>query len=113
VHEMSLAERVLQIIDDAACVQGFTRVRKVWLEIGQLACVEQDSMRFCFDEVVRDCVADGAHLEIIDTAGRGRCVKCAFEMPIVVLHEACPNCGSHEILVTAGDAMRVMELEVE
>lgn len=113
MHEMSLAESVLQIIEDAARDQGFTRVKSVWLEIGQLACVEQESLRFSFDVVTRDSIADQARLEIAETAGQGRCAKCALEMPIAALYEACPSCGSYEIQVTGGDGMRVIELEVE
>ena len=113
MHEMSLAESVLQIIEDAARKQGFTRVRTVWLEIGQLACVEQESLRFAFDAVVRGSIAEQARLEIIEMAGQGRCKKCAQGFPLAALYEACPECGSHEVSVIGGDTMRVKELEVE
>jgi len=113
MHEMSLAESALQIIDDAARAQGFKRVKKVWLEIGQLSCVEKQAMRFCFDTVVKDSIADGAQLEIIETAGQGRCNTCGHETQIATLYEACPQCGSYGMQVIAGDAMRVKELEVE
>lgn len=113
MHEMSLAESALQIIEDTAINQGFTRVRTVWLEIGKLSCVEKDAMSFCFDVVMKDTVADGARLEIVETAGRGRCARCGHETQIDTLYEACPQCGSYGMQVTAGDAMRVKELEVE
>ena len=113
MHEMSLAESVLHIIEDAAHEQGFTRVRTVWLEIGQLACVEQESLRFGFDVVTRGSIAEQARLEIIETAGQGRCEKCAQNFPLATLYEACPECGSYDVKVTGGNAMRVKELEVE
>ncbi len=113
MHEMSLAESVLQIIEDTARKQGYTRVKTVWLEIGQLACVEQESLRFCIDVVMRDSIAHQARLEITEIAGQGRCVQCSVEMPIAALYEACPKCGSYEIHVICGDEMRVKELEVE
>ena len=37
---MSLAEGVIQLLDDSAKVNNFTCVKTVWLEIGQLAGVE-------------------------------------------------------------------------
>jgi len=113
VHEMSLAESMLQIIEDAARKQGFTRVKTVWLEIGQLACVEQESLRFGFDVVTRGSIAEQARLEIIETAGQGRCEKCEQNFPLAALYEACPECGSYDVKVTSGDGMRVKELEVE
>ena len=113
MHEMSLAENVLQIIEDAARQQGFRRVRTVWLEIGRLACVEPESLRFSFDEVTRDSIAARARLEIIELAGQGRCAECDSDVLLSALYVACPNCGGYAITVTGGDEMRVKELEVE
>ena len=62
MHEMSLAESVLQVIEDAARQQGFTRVRTVWLEVGQLACVERESLCFSFEQVTKASIADNARL---------------------------------------------------
>ena len=113
MHEMTLAESVLQIIEDTALEQGFTRVRAVRLEIGQLACVEPESLRFAFDVVTRGSIAEQARLEIVETAGQGQGGKCAQNFPLAALYEACPECGSYDVKVTGGDGMRVKELEVE
>ena len=113
MHEMSIAESVLQIVEDTARSGGYTRVKAVWLEIGQLANVEKESLRFCFDAVTRDSIAQDARLEIIETAGQGWCMQCACNVPITALHEPCPTCGSYQIQVTSGEEMRVKELEIE
>lgn len=76
MHEMSLAEGVLAIIEDHARTNAFTRVKTVWLEIGQLSGVETEAMRFCFDAVTRGSVAEGAALEIIATPGSSWCMPC-------------------------------------
>ncbi len=113
MHEMSLAEGVLQIIEDAAQGQDFRRVKTVWLEIGQLAAVEVEAMRFCFDAVARDSVAQGARLEVIEIPGRAWCSRCAEAVKVESLFDLCPKCGSHRIQVTNGQEMRVKELDVE
>ena len=113
MHEMSLAEGVLQIIEESARTQNFTKVRKVWLEIGQLAGVEAEAMRFCFDMVVRDSIAHEASLEIIEMPGQARCLHCAEVVPVQTLLDACPKCGSYQVQITGGNEMRVKELDVE
>jgi hydrogenase nickel incorporation protein HypA/HybF len=112
MHEMSLAEGVLQLIEDAARKEGFSRVTTVWLEIGQLAGVEVEAMKFCFDVVVRDSIADGARLEIVATPGSGWCMLCSASVPLEEVFGACPQCGRHQVQVTGGTEMRVRELEV-
>lgn len=112
MHEMSLAESALQIIVQAGHEQGFTRVKTVWLEIGHLACVEPDAMRFCFESVVAGTLAEGAKLEIIESPGQGFCEQCHKELLLDALYDACPHCGGYRVRVTGGDVMRVHELEV-
>ncbi len=112
MHEMSLAEGVLQLIEDAAQKQTFAKVTRVWLEIGQLAGVEVEAMRFCFDAVTRGSLAEGAQLEIIATPGAGWCLRCSTSVGLSELYGACPRCGEPQVRVTGGTEMRVKELEV-
>jgi len=113
MHEMSLAEGIMQLVENAARTDGFTGVKTVWLEIGQLAAVEKEALRFCFDAVTRDTLAQGARLEIIETPGQGWCMICECNVAVTALYEPCPICGSYQIQVTGGSEMRVKELEVE
>ena len=112
MHEMSLAEGVLQVIEDAARAQDFSRVTAVWLEIGELSGVEVEAMKFCFDAVVRDSIAEGARLEIVAAPGTGWCMTCARTVPMKEVFGECPDCGSHQMQVNGGTEMRVKELEV-
>ena len=45
MHEMSLCEGVIQLIEQQANEQQFSKVSTVWLEIGALAGVEVDGIR--------------------------------------------------------------------
>ena len=113
MHEMSLAEGVLQLIEDAAVAQGFARVTTVCLEIGALSSVERESLAFCFDAVTRGGIAQGARLEVHDVPGSGWCMPCGQAVAIRSLYDACPRCGGYQVQVTGGTEMRVKELEVE
>ena len=93
MHEMALAEGVLQIVEDAARREGLRRVRTVRLEIGQLASVEPEAIRFCFDAVTRESVAAGARLEIIATAGAAWCEECLAPVALAAFGDACPRCA--------------------
>lgn len=112
MHELSLAEGVLHLIEDAARKQNFAKVITVWLEIGELSGVEVEAMKFCFDAVTRESIAEGAKLEIIGLPGTGWCMECSMTMPMIEIFGECPQCGSHQMQVTGGTEMRVKELEV-
>jgi hydrogenase nickel incorporation protein HypA/HybF len=112
MHEMSLAESVLGAIEDAARAQRFTAVKTVRLEIGRLAAVELDALRFAFDVVKRGGIADGARLEIVDVPGAAWCMRCCDTVPLAARGDACPRCGSFQLQVSGGEQMRIKELEV-
>lgn len=113
MHEMSLCEGILQIMEDQARQQNFARVKAVWLEIGGLSGVEVDAIRFGFDVVMKNSLADGAKLEIIEVPGEAWCMQCAKSVTVNQRFDACPNCGSYQLQVTGGEEMRIKELEVD
>ena len=113
MHEMSLAENLLQIFEASAVTQNFHRVHGVVLEIGKLSAVEPEAMRFCFDIVMRGTLAEDAQLQIIETPGAGCCVDCGAVFAIDALYGLCPVCGSPHLQITAGRQMRVKDLSVE
>jgi hydrogenase nickel incorporation protein HypA/HybF len=87
-------------------------VRAVLLEIGTLSHVEVQALRFCFDAVTRGTVADGARLDVQAVPGRAWCMPCGESVALERLGDACPRCGSYQLQVTAGEEMKVKEVEV-
>ena len=113
MHEMSLCEGILQVMETEAQKQGFSQVKNVWLEIGELAGVELDAMMFSFEVITRNSLADGAILNIISIPGSAWCMQCSDNVAVKQRFDACPECGSYQLQVTGGDEMKIKELEVE
>jgi hydrogenase nickel incorporation protein HypA/HybF len=114
VHELSLTEGVVRILEEQAVSNDFVRVKTVWLEIGELSHVDPEAMRFCFDAVAKGSpVAAGARLEIVRAPGRAWCLDCADTVALSNRIDPCPRCGGFNLAVTGGEEMRVKELEVE
>ena len=112
MHELALAESMLAVVDETARRHGAACVRTIRLEIGALASVETEALRFCFDAVTRGSIAEAARLEIDTTPGEAWCMPCGERVPLAALGEACPICGSYQLQVARGDAMRVKDIEI-
>jgi hydrogenase nickel incorporation protein HypA/HybF len=113
LHEMALTQGLVELIESEGLKQGFSRVRAVRLELGALGGVDAEAMRFCFEAVARGAIVEGARLEIRVIPGEGWCLDCAEAVEMYERFGACPQCGRHHVQVTAGDEMRLKELEVE
>ena len=49
MHEMSLCQNIMEIIDQQQKKHEIHEVTDIWLEIGALSCVEQSAVEFCFE----------------------------------------------------------------
>ncbi len=112
MHEMALAEGIVQIVEETARKNGAARVASIRLELGALARVERDALCFCFDAVARDGPAAGARLDIVTMRGEAWCMPCGARVPLATLGDACPRCAGYQLQVVQGDGMRVKEIEV-
>lgn len=113
MHEMALCQGIVGLVEDEAARQSFGRVKAIVLEVGVLGHVEPDALLFCFDAVSRETRAEGARLVIERIPGAGWCLDCERTVPLAERFGACPSCGRHRVQMTAGDELRVRELEVE
>lgn len=113
MHEMSLTESVVEIAVDAARRNGASRVSRIWVEVGALSHVEPEALAFCFEAVAAGTLAQGARLEIERIAGAGWCLDCETTVPLAERFGACPKCGRFRVRMTAGDEMRIREMEID
>jgi len=112
MHELSLLENVREILENNALSQKFSRVTQVTLEIGKFSNVEPDALRFCFDVVMKDSLADNAELIISELGGLGICRQCQQQMEMQTLYDTCIYCGSHFVTVIQGTDMKIKDLIV-
>lgn len=110
---MSLMAGMLEIIEERAERDGFTRVVRVVLEIGRLSGVEPEAMRFAFDVGTRGSVAEAAELDIQETPCLARCPDCRADSPLEAFYDPCPACGGYPMEVLQGREMRIVALDVE
>lgn len=112
MHEISLLENVREILQDHAKTQQFKQVKKITLEIGTLSCVEPEALRFGFDVVMKDSLAENAELILTEQQGVGLCEQCKEQVPITNLYDPCALCGNPFVTVTQGNEMKIKDLIV-
>ena len=108
MHELSIANAIVEACAERA---SGSRVIRVRLEIGALAAVMEDAVRFCFDECAKDTVVEGARLEVVEIAGRAECGACGAGVAMASLIGSC-TCGSIDLRIVAGQELRVKDMEV-
>jgi hydrogenase nickel incorporation protein HypA/HybF len=108
MHELGITQEIIAIVCDRA---GGATVRRVVLEVGKFTLVAPEALRFCFDVCSAGTLAEGAALDIIETAGRARCRACGSELTLEQPLGRCA-CGSGDLEWLAGDELKIKEMEV-
>lgn len=113
MHELSLAERAIAIVEKAAQQAGAQRVTRVRLRVGALAHVDAETLVYCCGLVAQSGLAAGAKIEFEREAGLAWCEDCAREVPLEQIGAGCPECGGHALEVRDGDRLSVLDIGVE
>lgn len=112
MHELSLAEGVLRLVQEAEARERFRKVARLHLEVGALAGVEVAALRFALQAIATGTCLDGAMIHIDEPPGRAWCARCAASVEITSRIEPCPLCGGYPVHPTGGSELRVRDLVV-
>lgn len=112
MHELSLCRAILDIIHDHVTDKSGKQVKKIGLEIGQLAAVDEAALHFGFDAVRKGTVAHQAILEIVTIPGMALCNLCRTTIAVQHSYDLCPTCGNMSLTITQGEELRVNYLEI-
>ncbi|WP_169978914.1 hydrogenase maturation nickel metallochaperone HypA [Tautonia rosea] len=114
MHELSIAQALVQQVSEA--LEGSVPCRVTWvrLRIGAFSGVATEALAFCFEVVTRDTLLEGSTLEIESIPVAIRCERCQRE---VELPEApplrCPICDTPSAAIVRGKELEVESIEVE
>jgi hydrogenase nickel incorporation protein HypA/HybF len=109
MHEMSIAEGIIDIVERTAKQAGISRVKSVRISVGKLAGVDIPSLQFAWESVTRGGPAEGAALDIERPEGEAWCFDCSKNVPLKQFGEPCPFCGGYRLQPTGGTEMRVID----
>ncbi len=112
MHELSLCEDLLKLLQERADTDNFNKVINIRLEVGILSCIEPEALQLAFHAVVKNSVAESATLEIEKVNGQGWCDRCAMNTAITQRFDPCPICGYSPLEIRQGDKMRIKYIEV-
>ncbi len=111
MHELSVTESILEIALRHGREAGASAVTDVFLVIGELSTIVDESVQFYWDIITEGTPAAGSRLHFQRIPGRLRCRACGHtysprqDLP-------CPACGSIDIDILAGEEFYLEAIEI-
>jgi hydrogenase nickel incorporation protein HypA/HybF len=113
MHEVSLADGILKIVEAAQQQEHFARVTVLRLEAGALAGVEVHALRFALEVMAQDTCLQGARIDIDTPPGHGWCLQCCATVAMLARGDPCAYCGDYQLQPTGGTDLRVVDMMVD
>ena len=113
MHELAIAQAILDRARDASERHGGGRVLKIGLRVGEISGVEPDALSFGIEVLAKGTPLEGLALEIEQPRRQLRCAACATAFVPERFAVACPACGSPSSDCIAGNELDVTFIELE
>jgi len=113
MHEMDIAQSILDITLANAAKHQAKQVTKIQLLVGKLTGIEPEALEFCFGVLAAESIAAQAILEIVLVPLVVLCRDCGRKFTVERYRFLCENCGSANLEMLSGRELRVEHLEVD
>jgi len=113
MHEFSLAIEVINLAQREAEMNLSETIQEITIEVGDLSGVEADAFESALELLVKESILEKADINIIRTAGKGKCNACDYEFEMSFRMATCPKCQCFPSEISGGEEFRVVSLVVE
>ncbi|OQY36808.1 MAG: hydrogenase maturation nickel metallochaperone HypA [Chloroflexota bacterium] len=114
MHELAITQRIAEIAIQHAEDNNASRITALYLVLGNLSSVVDDSVQFYWDIVTKDTLCEGATLHFQRVPAKLQCQNCGHTYILTDGKlSSCPLCDSIDIHVIQGKEFRLESIEIE
>jgi hydrogenase nickel incorporation protein HypA/HybF len=122
MHEFTLTNLIVEEILQVNDLQPSSRIKKVNLGLGPFSHATFDRIKFWWEILTKDTIAEGSELIKNELPGKLFCPNCQTESIVkksnsIEADEAlklftCPNCQSLQTEIKSGTDITILDLEI-
>ena len=112
MHEMSIAQNIVEVVKQHLSHEDDRRVMSVKLRLGVFAGVERESLEYCFGVVTEGTPMQGARLDVEEVELTAQCRDCGATSELKYGAVVCPVCTSSDIAVLTGAEFEVIGVQL-
>lgn len=112
MHELSIAQNILETVYDHVPEDQRPLISKITMEIGAASGVVADALTFAFDAIVQDTPMRNAALNTVIIPFSVRCRECLKESQNESGFMTCQFCDSLDVSVLSGTDLVLKQIEL-
>lgn len=113
MHEMSIAQHLIEVILDYARENKATRVTEVHLEIGEMQLIVPDALKLAYEVVCIGTMAHDSELIMTERKIKMECGGCGHTYGAEIGNFICPECHVAKSRTIEGDEILLTSMVCE
>jgi len=120
MHELSMAEAIVNTVLDVAEKNDAEEIMEVTIEIGRLTMLNPEQLKFLLDVLSEDTLLENSEIIIEDVPVEIKCRNCEFTGNADMDHSdhylaivLCPQCGKRDFKILKGRECNVKTIKIE
>lgn len=113
MHEFSLAQSIIEIVDESLKKNGAEKAVELHLEIGTLSGVEIPALEMALESLKTNSVIETTEIKLFITKAKAICGNCNKEFYPEDLFTPCPECSSYNSEIMSGKELLVKSIVAE
>lgn len=111
MHETVIATSIVRTVCEEAAKYSVAGISAVRLGVGIFSCVEEATLKACFELVCENTLAEGAQLEVERLPASARCQECGYSFSLHTLRGQCPQCHGISLHCTGGRELVIQGID--
>jgi hydrogenase nickel incorporation protein HypA/HybF len=113
MHELAITEQIAEIAIKHGEKNSAEKITDLYLVIGELSTVIDESVQFYWNLITKDTICEGARLHFKRIPARFRCLDCQAEYELVNGDlSPCPNCQSSQMKILQGKEFHLDSINI-
>jgi hydrogenase nickel incorporation protein HypA/HybF len=113
MHELAITEQIAEIAIRHGEKNAAERITDLYLVIGELSSVIDDSVQFYWDLITEDTICEGAKLHFKRIPARFLCKDCGHEYTLEDGDlNPCPKCNSIKMKILEGQEFHLDSINI-
>jgi len=112
MHELAVTQSILEIALRHAEQANARRITGLYLVVGELSSLVDDSIQFYWEIYAKDTIAENARLHFKRVPAEMECISCATRYSPTKDNLVCPSCSNHGRVV-AGNEFFLDAVDIE
>lgn len=113
MHELPVTQSILEIALRHAEKAQAARITDLYIVMGELSKLVDESIQFYWDIIAENTIAAGARLHFRIVPAEFQCMACFHTFSPDGEEFACPNCGAVGVKILSGEEFSLEAIDVE